>query len=115
MLFRDKDYFKQKAGITKVDVSESIEHEAALALAFSLFPITEWPEQQITEDHVFDAIEFLYDHVSQPGELVAMTSDGWNYYDYDRYDDEAGRTEFRKKVNTFLADYKSLYTGQCSG
>ena len=110
MLFRDKDYFKGKAGITQTDFPDAIKHEAAVALTFQPFPITEWSHRDMTEDHVFDALEFLYDHVSRPGELVGMTNEtGWHYYDYDRYDDEAGRADFREKANAFLADYKSGY------
>ena len=110
MLFRNKDYFKGKAGITKTDLPDVIKHEAAIALTFQLFPIEKWSEQDITEDHVFDALEFLYDHVSRPGEWVAMTSEtGWNYYDYDEYDAKRGREDFREKANAFLADYKSGY------
>ena len=37
-----------------------------------------------------------------------MTTDsGWHYCEYDRYDDEAGREEFRSKANAFLVDYGS--------
>lgn len=108
-LFRGRDYFKGKAGITTTDLPDAIKHEAAVALPFPLFPIAEWPALDITEDHVFDALEFLYDHVSRPGELIAMTTDGWNYHDYDGYDDEAGRADFRDKANAFLADYKPGY------
>ena len=108
LLFRDRDYFKGKARITSTDLPDAIMHEGALALRFQLFPISEWPQQDVTEDRVFDALEFLYDYVSKPGDLVGMTSDtGWNYYD--RYDDEAGRAEFRAKANGFLADYKAGY------
>jgi hypothetical protein len=58
----------------------------------------------------FDAIEFLFDHVSKPGKLIGMTSDtGYHYYDYDCYDDEAGREEFRQKANVFLGDYGQGY------
>jgi hypothetical protein len=110
VLFRDKDYFKGRAGITKTDLPDSIEREAAVALTFQLFPIALWPAEDITEDRVFDAIEFLYDHTSAPGNWVSMTTDtGWSYYDYNGYDDETGRSEFRQKVNTFLFDYKAGY------
>jgi hypothetical protein len=108
LLFRDKGYFKGKAGITSTQLPDAIKHQAALALTFQPFPVTKWSEQEITEDHVFDVLEFLYDHVSKPGESVPMTTEtGWNYYDYDGYDEEAGRSDFREKVNGFLADYKS--------
>jgi hypothetical protein len=108
-LFRDRDYFKGKAGITKIDLPDAIKHEAAVALPFPLFPMGEWPELETTEDHVFDALEFLYDHVSRPGDPIALTTDGWGYQDYDGYDDEAGRAEFRDKANAFLADYEPGY------
>lgn len=106
-MFRDKDFFKGKAGITKSDLPDAIEYEAAVALTFQPFPITKWSAEDITEDHIFDTLEFLYDHASKPGEWTAMTTDsGFNYYDYDGYDGEAGQEEFRKHANAFLSDYK---------
>jgi hypothetical protein len=107
LLFRDRDYFKGKAGITQTDLPDTIKHEAGVALGLVPFPITEWSEGDVTEDRMFDQLEFLYDHVSKPGERVGMTSDGYNYYDYDGYDDEAGQEEFRNKASAFLADYKT--------
>ncbi|MCU1336046.1 MAG: hypothetical protein JWO19_1627 [Bryobacterales bacterium] len=108
MFFREKDYFKEKAGITTNDVPNAIKHEAAVALPFTLFPVTKWPPADITEDHVFDAIEFFHDYVSKPGEAGRISDDsGFNYWDYLSYDEDAGRTDYRKRVNAFLVDYKS--------
>jgi len=108
LLFRKKDYFRGKAGITQTDIPDEVTHEAAIALNFQPFPITKWSQNVITEDHVFDVVEFLYDHVSKPGEWVQMTSDsGYFYSDYEGYDDEAGQEEFRSKANQFLLDYKT--------
>lgn len=110
LLFRDRDYFKLKANITQSDLPETIKHEAAIALSFQPFPITKWGDDEVTEDHIFDTIEFLYDHVSKPGEWVNFTNGtGWNYSDYDSYDDNLGREEFRQKVNAFLCHYRSGY------
>ena len=110
LFFRKKDYFKRNAGITETHLPEEIQHKAALAIGFQPFPLTKWKEGDVTEDHVFDLIEFLYDHVSEPGNWVAMTSDeGYNYHDYDGYDDAAGQVEFRKYVNAFLCDYKESF------
>jgi hypothetical protein len=79
-----------------------------MCLSFEMFPVTKWATHEITEDHVFETLEFLYDHVAQPGELVDMASDtGYRYTDYDEYDQKAGREEFRRNANAFLADYKS--------
>jgi hypothetical protein len=109
-LFRDKDYFKGRAGITQSNLPAAIMHEAGVALTFQPFPIEKWSDQDVTEDHIFDVLEFLYDHVSKPGELVGMTSEtGWNYLDYESYDDAAGRADFREKANAFLADYNTGY------
>lgn len=108
MLFRDRDYFQNKANITKSNLPDWIKNEAALALSFQPFPITELDKRNLTEDQIFDTVEFLYDHVSKPGALEPMISEtGWRYEDYGSFDEKAGRDEFRKKVNVFLADYKS--------
>lgn len=108
LLFRDKDFFKMKAGITQSFLPDAIMHEAAIVLTLQPFPITEWAPLDITEDHIFDTIEFLYDHVSKPGEFVWMRDDsGYDYQDYDSYDDEAGQEEFRSIANTCLVNYKT--------
>jgi hypothetical protein len=110
LFFRDKDYFKGKAEITKIHLPDSLKHKAALALTFQPFPITKWDTDNITEDHIFDTIEFLYDHVSTPiGWGYKTTETGFNYEDYDGYDDEAGKKEFQDSVNSFLCDYKTGY------
>ncbi len=117
LMFREKDYFKQRTGISSYSrIPDQIQHEAALALDFQPFPIGDWEEADITEDHIFDVIEFLYDHVSEPGELVEKQTDtGFNYSDYDTYDVKAGRANFREKANTFLVDYKAGYVLAESG
>jgi len=110
LLFRDQDHFAEKAGITKNNLPDAIKHAAAVALTFQPFPITKWSQEIITEDHVFDVLEFLYDHVSKPGEMVQMTTEtGYNSWDYGNYDAEAGRTEFIDKANSFLCDYRTGY------
>lgn len=110
LFFCDKDFFKGKAGITEGYLPKAIKYEAALDLDFQPFPIANWSPESITEDHIFDILEFLYDRVSKPGVLVGMTDEtGWNYHDYDSYDDQAGQKEFRKKTNALLAEYKSGY------
>ena len=107
--FRERSYFKE-AGITKTELPDAIMHEATLSLGFSMFPVTKWTEYDITEEHVFDALEFLYDHVSRPGEWTSMTTEtGFNYYDYDSYDKVSGQADFREHANIFLADYRSGY------
>jgi hypothetical protein len=108
LFFRNKDYFKGEASITENYFPEAINHKAVLAIGFEPFPVMKWAPFRIAEDHIFDVIEFLYDHVSKPGELVPMTTEtGYNYHDYENYNVVEGQSEFREKVNDFLCDYKS--------
>ena len=111
LYFEKKDYFKGKAEITEFQIPENIRHKAGFSLRFQPFPIDEWKQEDVTEDNIFDVIEFLYDHVSEPGETGYITNDDSHiaYQDYLDYDDEAGRQEFREKVNLVLADYKDGY------
>jgi len=101
-LFRSQDYFREKAGITEVELPQQIQHEASLALTFQPFPIESWWQGDITEDRVFDTLEFLFDYVSEP---IA-----WSHFDQPiKYDEESGRANFRSRVNAFLLDYKPGY------
>ena len=66
LYFRDKDYFKEKLGITSSGVPDEAKYRAAMALNIQIFPLSKWSWAQITEDNIFDAIEFLFDNVSKP-------------------------------------------------
>jgi len=107
-MFQEKDFFKKKAGISPASRRpDPIKHTAALALDFQPFPIEKWEVKEISDDRIFDPIEFLYDHVSKPGEWVDKETDtGFQYYDYDSYDTEVGQLEFREVANSFLRNYK---------
>jgi hypothetical protein len=105
VLYRDRDYFKQKLGTSRNFTSDELEREAVVRLGFPVFPLKDWASKDVTEDHIFDVIEFLFDHVSKPGALVDQVSEtNWHYQDYDSYDDTAGREEFRASANIILAD-----------
>jgi hypothetical protein len=97
-LYRDKDYFQQKLGTgQRYGTSEEHKRLALITLGFNAFPVKGWSYEDTTEDHVFDVIEFLFDHVSKPGE--------WLDPGYDSYDEAAGRKEFRSAANSMLADF----------
>ena len=98
-LYRDKEYFEQKLGSgARYGTSEELKRLALVRLGFRAFPVGGWPIGYITEDHIFDVIEFLFDHASKPG--------NWNpdHEGYDSYDEAAGKDEFRSAANSFLAD-----------
>ncbi len=71
--FSGKDYFKEKLGITGSHCPKEAEYKAVMALGYQIFPITELVVYVTSEDKIFDMIEFLYDHVSKPGDLVYTT------------------------------------------
>jgi hypothetical protein len=110
LYFAKRDYLKQKAGIIGTSIPDQFIHKAGFSLRFQPFPINKWAPNDITEDNIFDVIEFLYDHVSEPGEEGYLTTDtGFNYRDYLDYDTEAGRREFQEKINLILTDYRDGY------
>jgi hypothetical protein len=103
LYFRDRDYFKEKLGITTENLPARTKNKAAMALKFQIFPLESWQPEDIAEEKIFDAI---YDHASQPGELYdILTSYCGVCQDYDGYDTEAGREEFRREMNGILVDY----------
>lgn len=81
--------------------------EALIFRALRKFDL--WPIQdkclEYSEDDLFDVIEFLFDHISKP---VDGHYHNWNQcgYHFESFDQEAGRQEFRSKINEFLRDYK---------
>lgn len=110
LYFQDRDYFKEKLGIRSDLLPERAKNKAAMALKFQIFPLESWLPEDTVEEKLFDAIEFLYDHVSQPGELYdILTCCCGVCQDYDGYDTEAGREEFRREMNGLLMDYNEGY------
>lgn len=96
-LYRDMDYFYQKLGTgRRYGTSDQHKRLAFITLGFNAFPVRGWSYEDITEDHLFDVIEFLFDHVSKPS--------AWTDPGYDSYDETAGKEEFRSAANSILAD-----------
>jgi len=109
-MYTNKDYFKCKEGITTYSIPDDTKHKANLLLDFQPFPIADWEENEITEENIFDTIEFLFDCIAKPGELVDMVSEtGFNYSDYESYNEKKGQEEFIESVNNFLNRYRNGY------
>lgn len=73
----------------------------------NLWPIDEkWPEYD--ESDLLDIIEMLYDHVSEPteGEYHSYGDCG---YHYSKFNEKAGRIEYRERINELLRDYGEGY------
>ncbi len=110
IFFRQKDYFKEKLNITSIDIPKEANSKSMLAIRRKLFLSEGLDTTFLTKDKIFDAIEFLFDHISKPGEWGNFTTEtGWNYMDYESYDDKVGKQEFRDAVNVFLCDFENGY------
>lgn len=108
--FKDKDYFREKLQITDRSIPEVAKHKSILEIRFNIFPIESWESFSVTEENLFDTIEFLYHHISKPGSYIQMISEtGYNYYDYDGYDEVTGKLEYRIQANIILANYRAGY------
>lgn len=69
----------------------------------NMWPINEKCTEYSEED-LFDIIEFIYDNISKPIEgFYHQYDDSWHY---DKFDQNAGKDEFRQKINELLRDYR---------
>ncbi len=110
--FDDEGYFQEDLGFYCVDaglISGTFGHdlEGTLLLELrktNLYPIRE-QLSNYAEDDLFDIIEFLFDHCSKPIERSYhdFGNCGWHCSKFDR---EAGKTEYRERMNQILKIYK---------
>ena len=119
--FEDEGYFQEALGYQCVDdgfVAGSLGRsiEGALLMALRKRDLTPIRQQiaQYTEEDFFDVTEFLFDHCSKPVERRFHSFDncGWHCSTFDR---DAGRTEFREKINDLLEAYESGYELSAGG
>jgi hypothetical protein len=109
--FESKGYFQERFGINCTDgyipgsVGDVGLYSFRRLRRKDLFPI--WGRgDNLSEDEIFDLIEFLYDHATQP-----IQSSGhyhqWNDcgYHYSEFIQGTAPEEFRKEVNDILRDY----------
>ncbi len=115
-LFRDRNFLKEKTGLTDNYLPNALRHEATVYLGFSPFPFDRWPANEITENNLLGMIEFLYDRVSKPGKLTLQTDEsGYDFHDFESYDEEAGKAEFRQAANAVLSNWKTGYELSAGG
>lgn len=103
LYFQNLGYFEFAIGNASDGFTAEFQHKAALALNFNPLPIDQWPNTAVTEDNIFDTIEFFYDHIAKPVNWHAILA---CYCDYDV---KAGQEEFRNHTNAFLVKYRSGY------
>ena len=119
--FDHEGYFQKYLGKDCVDsgflageLGQDIEGAFLLALRKdNLTPILEKIDEY-AEDDVFDVIEFLFDHCAKPTKrhYHSWNDCGWHC---EEFDEQAGKTEFREKVNKLLELYGDGYELSNSG
>jgi hypothetical protein len=112
----DEDgYFQENFGYCCVDNGEvpgKLGRDVTASMLLHLRKEFVWPFTEkfsgLSEDDLFDIIEFLHDHVSKPtdGYYHNFSQCGWHYH---TFDEKAGRAEYRDRVNRLLESYKIGY------
>lgn len=110
MLWRE-DYFQEAFGYQCVDAGKvygTVADPEAFFLKHlrrsDLWPVENLKYPHYSEEDLFDVIELIHDLVSKPleGRYHAYGECGMHY---ETFDCEAGRSEYRERVNGFLRDY----------
>lgn len=105
-------YFQEHFGYSCVDAGDvpgKLGGDIGAALLFHLRRESLWPFPEkfagLSEDELFDLVEFLHDHVSKPtdGYHHTYAQCGWHYHTFDA---RAGQAEYRERVNLLLESYK---------
>lgn len=113
--FAREGYFQEDLGYECVDagfVAGSLGTDIEAELLIALRKPELWPFWKTidswSEDDLFDVIEFLHDHISQPTKRHYHSFDdcGWHCSAFDR---PAGQAEYRAKINRILALYGEGY------
>jgi hypothetical protein len=115
--FENRGYFQESLGYYCVDrdwVPGKLGHEMDKVILFKLRKkhLTPFNKEKIsayTEDDLFDVIEFLYDHCSEPlkGEYHSYSGCGWHYSTFET--DGIGKNKFRLSINEILSKYDQGY------
>lgn len=75
-----------------------------------LWPMTEERADALTDEELFDLIEFLYDHVSvgdrDSGHYHSYSDCGWHFQHFDA---EMARIEYRRRVNELISRLEGGY------
>ena len=111
--FEDEGWFQAKLGKDCVDDRSDIGAVVLERLGFDYWPFSNSAAIS-DEEWVFTIIEFAYANASKP---VESFSHGWDNcgVHVTRSDDEAGRREFRERMNALLGRYITPYELRANG
>lgn len=124
--FEDKGYWQEYFGYICVDKGYvegklGSRDETDAYLSFKLgqhegnefFPTVYWPLisniKDYDENDLFDIIEFLHDHISEPFDGFYHEYNRCGWHSYSRFEPDKAKQEYRNEVNVILAKYKEGY------
>lgn len=111
----DAGYFQEHFGYSCVDAGEvpgKLGAEPGAVMLFKLRKQHLWPLPEklagLSEEDLFDLVEFLYDHSSKPveGRYHSYSACGWHYHEFNQAE---GQAEFRSKMTELLNSYGPGY------
>lgn len=112
--FESRGYFQERLGINCTDgyqpgtVGDVELYARRRIRRKGLFPI--WQRKDdLNEDEIFDLIEFLFDHASQPVDEGYYHSYSDCGYHYSQFIMGSASDDFRQEINDLLKDYGSGY------
>lgn len=119
--WEEAGYFQEQFGYCCVDagdVAGKLGSDIAAEILFHLRKENLWPLLEhidnYQEDDLFDVIEFFHDHVSKPleGDFHSYAGCGYHYH---TFDGDAGRKEYRERVNSLLITYQTGFEVSIAG
>ena len=111
----DAGYFQEYFGYSCVDDGEvpgKLGAEPGAVMLFKLRKQHLWPFPDkfagLSEEDLFDLVEFMYDHCSKPveGRYHSYSACGWHYHEFNQVE---GQAEFRSKMTELLSSYAPGY------
>lgn len=117
----DQGYFQEDLGFYCVDadfIPGKLGTDLPAELLLALRKDNLWPFHETidnwSEDDLFDVVEFLYDHVSQPTEKSYHSYGGCGWH-CSKFDRQAGQAEYRAKIDRLLNSYSEGFELTDSG
>ena len=116
--FLDKDFFTLMGIYYYKDESvlEYVVDDTYQELLFNPFPINNWDSKKLTEPHLFDIIEYLYDKVRMPPEEhfsmhLLISGEYMSLLPIEKRKKIASerKKEYREYINKSLSNYKDGY------
>lgn len=105
-----RDFFKEKLRISGIEYLisnfDSINRKSMTQIGIKIFPVRNWNIESIQKNKIFDAIEFLFNFISEPSDWKQQSNFS---YDYTTYNSRKGKKLFIADANHILNAFEDGY------